>query len=70
MIARRIKPNIAIVTDVTHDTGTPMINKIVEGDIGCGKGPSLAYAPAIHNKLLAFVEDIQQRKKSRCNGVH
>lgn len=63
MIARRIKPNIALVTDVTHDTTTPMINKIVEGDIACGKGPSLAYAPAIHNKLLSFVEDIATRKK-------
>jgi len=39
MIARRIKPNIALVTDVTHDTHTPMINKHVEGDIICGKGP-------------------------------
>jgi putative aminopeptidase FrvX len=63
MIARRIKPNIAIVTDVTHDTSTPMINKIVEGDIVCGKGPSLAYAPAVHNKLLAFVEDVATKKK-------
>jgi putative aminopeptidase FrvX len=63
MIARRIKPDIAIVTDVTHDTHTPMISKIVEGDILCGKGPSLAYAPAVHNKLLQFVEDIATRKK-------
>jgi len=63
MIARRIKPNIAIVTDVTHDTHTPMINKIVEGDIVCGKGPSLAYAPAVHNKLLSFVEDVAAKKK-------
>ncbi len=63
MIARRIKPNVAIVTDVTHDTTTPMISKIVEGDIACGKGPSLAYAPAVHNKLLAFVEDVADKKK-------
>ena len=63
MIARRIKPDIAIITDVTHDTTTPMISKIIEGEIVCGKGPSLAYAPAIHNKLLAFVEDIATRKK-------
>ena len=63
MIARRIKPNIALVTDVTHDTHTPMINKHVEGDIICGKGPSLAYAPAVHNKLLSFVEDIATKKK-------
>lgn len=30
MIARRIKPDVAIVTDVTHDTTTPMISKLVE----------------------------------------
>ncbi len=63
MIARRIKPNIAIITDVTHDTQTPMINKVIEGDIACGKGPSLAYGPAVHNKLLKFVQDIAAKQK-------
>lgn len=63
MIARRIKPNVAIITDVTHDTTTPMINKIVEGDISCGKGPSLAYAPAVHNKLLNLVQDVAAKAK-------
>ena len=63
MIARRIKPNVAIITDVTHDTATPMVNKIIEGDIVCGKGPSLAYGPAVHNKLLAVVQDTAQKKK-------
>ena len=63
MIARRIKPDIAIVTDVTHDSTTPMISKIVEGEIACSKGPSLAYAPAIHNKLLGIVEEIARKKK-------
>ena len=62
MIARRIKPDIAIITDVTHDTSTPMINKAIEGDIQCGKGPSLAYAPAIHNKLLQLVQDVAEKK--------
>jgi putative aminopeptidase FrvX len=63
MIARRIKPDIAIITDVTHDTTTPMVNKIIEGDIACGKGPSLAYGPAIHNKLLHFVEDVAKKEE-------
>jgi putative aminopeptidase FrvX len=63
MIARKIKPNIAIITDVTHDTTTPMINKNIEGDISCGKGPSLAYAPAVHNKLLNFVEEVASKHK-------
>lgn len=77
MIARRIKPNVAIITDVTHDTTTPMINKIVEGDCACGKGPSLAYGPAVHNKLLNFVQDaaaknkipVQLRTVSRSTGT-
>lgn len=63
MIARRIKPDVAIITDVTHDTTTPMINKIVEGDVACGKGPSLAYGPAVHNKLLNFVQDVAEENK-------
>ena len=63
MIARRIKPDAAIITDVTHDTATPMVNKIIEGDITCGKGPSLAYGPAVHNKLLDLVKDVAEKKK-------
>lgn len=63
MIARRIKPDIAIITDVTHDTTTPLINKVIEGDVATGKGPSLCYAPAVHNKLLALVEEVAAKKK-------
>jgi putative aminopeptidase FrvX len=63
MIARRIKPNVAIITDVTHDTHTPMISKIIEGDVCCGKGPSLAYGPAVHNKLLNLVQEVAEEKK-------
>jgi putative aminopeptidase FrvX len=77
MMARRIKPNIAIITDVTHDTTTPMVNKIIEGDCACGKGPSLAYGPAVHNKLLGIVEEtahkhkipVQMRTVSRSTGT-
>lgn len=60
MIARRIKPNMAIITDVTHDTTTPMINKMIEGECSCGKGPSLAYGPAVQNKLLQFVQEVAE----------
>jgi putative aminopeptidase FrvX len=63
MIARRIRPNVAIITDVTHDTHTPMVNKIIEGDVLCGRGPSLAFGPAVHNKLLEVVINVAERKK-------
>src|ERR1700741_1107804 len=49
MIARKINPNVAIVTDVCHCTQSPMMNKISSGDQACGKGPVLSYAPAVQN---------------------
>ena len=63
MIARRIKPDVAIITDVTHDSTTPMINKMIEGDCACGKGPALVYGPAVHNKLLAVLENVAEKNK-------
>lgn len=77
MIANRIKPNMAIVTDVTHDTQTPMINKVTQGDLSCGKGPVLSYAPSVQvnfNKLLVkTAEDngipFQRQASSRWTGT-
>ena len=63
MIAHTIQPNAAIITDVCHDTSTPMINKIVEGDTKCGAGPVLTYGPAVHNKLLDFIIDTATKHK-------
>jgi putative aminopeptidase FrvX len=63
MIARRIKPDVAIVTDVTHDSTTPMISKTIEGDCTCGGGPALCYGPAVHNKLLNLVQDVAAKQK-------
>ncbi|RFZ82129.1 M42 family peptidase [Mucilaginibacter terrenus] len=61
MIAHRIKPNVAIVTDVTHDTNTPMINKITQGDLSCGKGPVISYAPAVQNNLNKLLIESAQK---------
>ncbi|MEM8525645.1 MAG: M42 family metallopeptidase [Bacteroidota bacterium] len=63
MISRRIQPDIAIITDVTHDTGTPMMDPKKQGDIKGGKGPSLTYAPAVHNKLLNEIIGVAERNK-------
>jgi putative aminopeptidase FrvX len=51
MITQRIKPNAAIITDVCHDTTTPMISKIEQGESKIGDGPVISYAPAIHHIL-------------------
>lgn len=63
MIAHKIKPNAAIVTDVCHDTQTPMMNKITSGDLACGKGPVLSYGPAVHNNLLKVIIDAATKNK-------
>lgn len=77
MIANRIQPNLAIVTDVTHDTQTPMINKVTQGDLACGKGPVLSYAPSVQinfNKLLVKTAEenqipFQRQASSRWTGT-
>ncbi|WP_411831069.1 M42 family metallopeptidase [Mariniflexile sp. AS56] len=63
MIAQTIKPNVAIVTDVTHDTTTPMIEKKSQGDLEMGKGPVIAYAPAVQQKLRDLITDTAEAKK-------
>ena len=51
MMAHRIKPNVAIITDVCHDTSMPVIDKKIQGEIKCGLGPVVSYAPAVQNNL-------------------
>ena len=63
MITQTIKPNVAIVTDVTHDTTTPMIEKKVQGDCAIGKGPVIAYAPAVQQKLRERIIETAEAKK-------
>ncbi len=63
MIANYIKPDVAIITDVTHDTTTPMINKITQGDLACGKGPVISYAPAVQNNLNKLLIEAAERAK-------
>lgn len=63
MITETIKPNVAIVTDVTHDTTTPMIEKKKEGHLELGKGPVVAFAPAVQQKLRDLITDTAEAKK-------
>lgn len=77
MIAHRIQPDVAIITDVCHDSQTPMMSKIMNGDLACGKGPVLSYGPAVQNNLLKHIIDqaeknkisIQRQAASRSTGT-
>jgi putative aminopeptidase FrvX len=61
MIARTIQPNMAIITDVTHDTSTPMIDRLENGDVKAGNGPSLTTGPAVHNNLLKLIVETAKK---------
>lgn len=63
MIAERIQPDVAIVTDVTHCTHTPLMNKIDQGDVAAGKGPGVTYGPAVQNNLLQRIIDTAEKEK-------
>lgn len=63
MIAQTIRPNIAIVTDVTHDTTTPMIEKKKEGDQKCGEGPVVFYAPTVHHSIRELIIKTAEEKE-------
>lgn len=59
--ASRIKPNIAIVVDVTYTSDNCGVSEAIAGDIRVGKGPVLCNAPAIHKKLNGILRDCAKR---------
>jgi putative aminopeptidase FrvX len=77
MVANTIRPDVAIVTDVTHDTSTPNLNKKKLGDVRCGNGPTLTYAPSVHQKLIDLIVEaaeaanipFQREAASRTTGT-
>lgn len=63
MIAHRIQPDVAIITDVTHDTQSPMYDKKTQGDLSCGKGPVVTYGPAVQGNLRDLIIDTARTKE-------
>lgn len=63
MISRKLKPDVAIITDVTHDTQSPLYKKEKLGDVACGKGPTLTRGPEIQNNLLEMLFEVARKKK-------
>jgi putative aminopeptidase FrvX len=63
MISRRLQPDVAIITDVTHDTHSPLYNKKIQGDCKCGKGAVVTYGPAVQNNLLQHIIGVAKEKE-------
>ncbi len=63
MIASRIQPDVAVVTDVCHDTQSPAYNKVQSGDLSSGEGPVLTYGPAVQNNLLKMLIEVAEKRR-------
>jgi len=62
MIAQTIKPNVAIITDVCHETSSPCYTPSKQGEHVAGDGGVITRAPAVHNKLRQLVLDTAVEK--------
>ena len=58
LIAQTIKPDIALVHDVCHNTNHPKMNKSKDGDIKGGEGPCVQYTAQNHRKIIKLFKDV------------
>lgn len=61
MIAQTINPDVAIVTDVCHNTNTPMVDKNSDGDIKGGKGPVFQHTAQNHRMLIEMLREVSDK---------
>lgn len=62
-IAYSLKPDVALVVDVTHATDYPTVNKAQHGDIKLGSGPAITHGGCNHPEVVARLEDVAAKKK-------
>ena len=57
-IAKHLQADLALVTDVCHNTATPKMDLAKHGPVEGGKGPSLEYASQNHRGILNFIKEV------------
>ncbi|HRI12332.1 MAG TPA: M42 family metallopeptidase [Verrucomicrobiota bacterium] len=55
-IAYSLKPDVALVVDVTHATDVPTLDKRQHGDVKLGGGPTLTHGGCNHPEVVARLE--------------
>lgn len=62
-IAYSLKPDAALVVDVTHATDYPTVSKQLHGDIRIGGGPALTHGGANHPEVVRRLEKVAKELK-------
>ncbi len=62
-IAYSLKPDVALVVDVTHATDYPTVSKAQHGDVRIGKGPAITHGGCNHPEVVARIEALAKANK-------
>jgi endoglucanase len=62
-IAYSLKPDVALVVDVTHATDYPTVSKPQHGDTKVGKGPTVTHGGCNHPEVVARLEAVAKARK-------
>src|SRR5437762_7719927 len=62
-IAYSLKPDVALVVDVTHATDYPTVSKAQHGDVQIGKGPAITHGGCNHPDVVKRIEEVAKAKK-------
>jgi endoglucanase len=62
-IAYSLKPDIALVVDVTHATDYPTVSQQQHGDVKLGLGPTLTHGGCNHPEVVARLEKVARQQK-------
>ena len=62
-IAYSLKPDVALVVDVTHATDYPAVEKSKHGDVRIGRGPTITHGGCNHPEVVARIEAVAKQKK-------
>lgn len=62
-IAYSLKPDAALVVDVTHATDYPTVSKAQHGDIKIGGGPAITHGGCNHPGIVDRIEEVAKKKK-------
>lgn len=62
-IAYSLKPDCALVVDVTHATDYPTVSQQLHGDIKLGRGPALTHGGCNHREMVARLESVAKTQK-------
>jgi putative aminopeptidase FrvX len=62
-IAYSLKPDVALVVDVTHATDYPTVSKQQHGDVQVGKGPAITHGGCNHPEVVLRIEAVAKARK-------